>query len=76
MEAKSKFARRFDAEFKQNALALVQSGRSISEVARELGCSTWSLGRWIAAKRNGGTLTEPKNPGRRNARTAGKPALA
>jgi len=60
MEAKSKFARRYDAEFKQNAVALVQSGRGINEVARDLGCSTWSLGRWVAAKQNGGTLTEPK----------------
>jgi transposase-like protein len=60
MESNSKFARRYDAEFKQNAVALVQSGRSISEVCRDLGCSTWSLGRWVAAKQNGGRLTEAK----------------
>ena len=60
MESNSKFAWRYDAEFKQDAVALVQSGRSISEVCRDLGCSTWSLGRWVAAKQNGGTLTEAK----------------
>lgn len=60
METNSKFARRYDAEFKRNAVALVQSGRSISEVCRDLGCSTWSLGRWVAAQHNGGELPEPK----------------
>jgi transposase len=60
METQSKFARRYDAQFKQNAVALVQSGRSISEVCRDLGCSTWSLGRWVSATQNGGRLAEPK----------------
>jgi len=59
METQSKFARRYDAEFKHNAVALVQSGRSISEVCRDLGCSNWSLGRWVDAAKNG-ALTEPK----------------
>ena len=60
METNSKFARRYDAEFKHQAVALVQSGRSISEVCRDLGCSTWSLGRWVAAQQKGGSLSEPK----------------
>ena len=60
METKSKFARRYDAEFKHNAVALVQSGRSIGEVCRDLGCSSWSLGRWVAIEKCAGTLTEPK----------------
>ncbi len=60
METQSKFARRYDAEFKQNAVALVQSGRSLSEVCRDLGCSTWSLGRWVSAAQNRGRLSEPK----------------
>lgn len=60
METISKFARRYDAEFKDNAVALVQSGRSMSEVARDLGCSTWSLERWVALKKNGGTLSQSK----------------
>jgi transposase-like protein len=60
METKSKFARRYDAEFKHNAVALVQSGRSISEVCRDLGCSSWSLGRWVNDAKKGTLLTEPK----------------
>lgn len=60
METKSKFARRFDAEFKDNAVALVQGGRRITEVARDLGCSTWSLERWVAIKKCAGHLSEPK----------------
>ncbi len=60
METQSKFARRYDAEFKRNAVALVQSGRSLSEICRDLGCSSWSLGRWVAAPKAGGGLAEPK----------------
>lgn len=60
MEDKSKFARRYDAEFKCNAVALVKTGRSISEVARDLGCSTWSLGRWVYAADHGRKLAEPQ----------------
>lgn len=60
MEQSNKFGRRYDADFKQNAVALVQSGRRIREVARDLGCSTWSLGRWVAAQQNGAPLSEPK----------------
>jgi transposase len=33
----SKFARRYDREFKDNAVALVQGGRSVTQVARDLG---------------------------------------
>lgn len=40
--------RRYDRKFKQNAVALVRSGRSITKVARDLGVSQWSLGRWGA----------------------------
>ena len=43
----TKFARRYDREFKQNAVALIQSGRSITEVSRDLGVSHWSLSRWL-----------------------------
>jgi transposase len=60
METQSKFGRRYDCEFKRNAVALVESGRSISEVCRDLGCSSWSLGRWVLAAKNGGGLAEPK----------------
>ena len=42
-----KYARRYDAEFKENA------------VAHDLGVSGWTLRRWIAARRNGTALSEP-----------------
>jgi transposase len=57
---KSRCGRRYDREFKQNAVALVRSGRSITEVARDLDVSDWSLGRWVEQARNGETPSEPK----------------
>jgi len=57
---KSRSGRRFDREFKQNAVALVCGGRTIGEVARDLGVSTWSLGRWVKGVGDGRPLTEPK----------------
>jgi transposase len=60
MEEKSKFARRYDAEFKRNAVALVKTGRTITEVAGDLGCSTWALGRWVYAAHQGRELSEPQ----------------
>lgn len=59
MERKST-GRRYDAEFKDNAVALVRSGRTISQVACDLGCGIWTLSRWVAAKRKGQPLGEPK----------------
>ena len=46
-EPNSKFARRYEREFKQNAVALVLKGRSQGEVSRDLGVSAWSLGEWV-----------------------------
>ena len=56
----TKFARRYDREFKQNAVALIQSGRSITEVSRDLGVSHWSLSRWLKDAQCGLSLSEPK----------------
>lgn len=42
--------RRFDKEFKQSAIALVREGRTITEVARDLGISQSALSRWLDAK--------------------------
>ncbi|MGH9643708.1 MAG: transposase [Terriglobales bacterium] len=57
----SRFARRYDREFKENAVALIQSsGRSVTEVSRELGVSYWSLSRWLKEAQNGQALGEPK----------------
>jgi transposase-like protein len=56
----SKYARRYDREFKEQAVALIQSGRSISEVSRDLGVSHWSLSRWLKDTQNGQWLREVK----------------
>jgi putative transposase len=55
-----KSGRRYDREFKENAVALVRGGRSATEVARDLGVSTWSLNRWVALIKAGAAPTEPK----------------
>jgi transposase-like protein len=55
-----KSGRRYDAEFKQNAVDLVlQEGRQQTEVARNLGISGWALSCWIKQAK-GGSLREPK----------------
>lgn len=56
----SKFARRYDRDFKQDAVALIQSGRSVSEVSRDLGVSTWSLRYWLKQSQSAQSLHEPK----------------
>src|SRR5258708_2069184 len=44
MEAyRSKFARRYDREFKENAVALVQSGRTITRGSSWTAARTWTL---------------------------------
>lgn len=52
--------RRYDREFKNNAVALVRSGRTVTDVARDLGVSKWSLGRWVEQAKAGQVLSEPK----------------
>jgi transposase-like protein len=42
-----KCGQRYDREFKRDAVALVKSGRTITEVALDLGVSHWSLARWV-----------------------------
>ena len=51
--------RRYDREFKQNAVALVFDGRSPVEVSRDLGVSIWSLRQWIKKAKAGQAPTEP-----------------
>ena len=60
MNSNSRTGRRYDREFKNNAVALVRSGRTVTEVARDLGVSQWSLGRWVEQAKAGQTLSEPK----------------
>lgn len=51
--------RKFDEDFKQGAVQLVtETGKSIAEVARDLGVNEGTLGNWCAkarAERDGGT---------------------
>lgn len=39
-------AKRYSEVFKQEALALIDAGRSRSQVSRDLGVSIWTLGQW------------------------------
>jgi transposase len=49
----SKYTKRYSEEFKRDAIALVaSSGRTVTEVARELGISSESLRSWVK-KANG-----------------------
>src|SRR5688500_16000945 len=52
--------RRYDREFKENAVALVRGGRTIAAMARDLNVSKWSLGHWVRAVERGTTMSEPK----------------
>jgi transposase len=45
--AKSKFAKRYPAEFHRQMVELVRAGRRISELSREFGCSEWAIHRWV-----------------------------
>ncbi len=56
----SRTGRRYDREFQNNAVALVRSGRTVTEVARDQGVSKWSLGRWVEQAKTGQALSEPK----------------
>jgi len=52
-ETHSRYARRYDREFKENAVALVESGKEIKEVARGLGILHWSLKEWCKRAKAG-----------------------
>jgi len=59
-EWKRRCGRRFDAEFKAQAVELFNgSGKPMSVVARELGVSVWSLARWKKLFEGGLLLSEP-----------------
>ena len=57
---RNRSGRRYDREFKNNAVALVRGGRTITEVARDLGVSKCSLGHWVRRAEEGQLLSEPK----------------
>lgn len=58
---RSKCGRRYDAQFRKDAVALVGSGRPYTKVAAELGISTSALKRWLeeAAARQAPAATPP-----------------
>ena len=60
MQKNEACGRRYDREFKDNAVGLVRGGRSISQVSRDLGVSQWSVGRWVQAANGGQAQREPK----------------
>jgi transposase-like protein len=53
--------RRFSHQFKAEAVQLVlQSGRPIAEIARELAINEGTLGNWVNAWRNGNPVPDPE----------------
>lgn len=46
--------RQYDEQFKRDAVALLESGRSATQLARELGISQWNLRDWKRLFGNGG----------------------
>jgi len=56
---KKKCGRRYDREFKADAVALIRRGNTIAEVARDLGVAQWTLCRWLKDLEGGKTLSEP-----------------
>jgi|SRR5882724_3907794 len=56
----TKSGRRYDAEFKANAVSLVLAGRSYQAVAQDLGVSSWSLRVWHQRHQKGQALTQSK----------------
>ncbi len=63
MESKHQSWKRYDDEFKRNAVELLEtSGRPIAEVAGDLGIPYKTLERWRAKYRRDRTLPAPKAP--------------
>jgi transposase-like protein len=51
---KSTRRRYYDEQFKRDAVALLESGRSATQLSRELGISLWNLRDWKRLFGNGG----------------------
>jgi transposase len=45
--AKSKMANRYTPEFRQQMVELVRAGRQPKQLAKEFGCSHWSIKTWV-----------------------------
>jgi transposase len=59
-EQKRNCRRRYDRQFKEDAVALVRSGRLQAQVARDLGVSAGVLSAWVLQDATGRALCEPK----------------
>ena len=73
--------RRYDREFKNNAVALVRSARTVTDVARDLGVSKWPPGRPAArplgrAGRGRTDVQRAEDAERRDSATARNPPVA
>lgn len=44
-------AKRYDDEFRENAVKLVKSGRSVLSVAKDLGIAEMTLRKWLASEK-------------------------
>ena len=54
-KSKQKVGVRYTPEFRRQMVELVRAGRKASELAREFGVTSWSIGRWVAqANRDAG----------------------
>jgi transposase len=59
----SKFGRRFDEDFKRDAVRMLEtSSRSLQQLSQELGVSLWSLKRWKTLYGKGDSALGP-SPG-------------
>ena len=57
-----KAGKRYDEEFRREAVSLLKAGRSATQLSRELGVSAWSLKQW--KKRYGAGVAAAEAPGR------------
>lgn len=46
-KSKSKVGVRYTPEFRGQIVELINAGRKVSELAREFGCTPWSIMRWV-----------------------------
>jgi transposase len=66
-KSKSKFAVRYPPEFRRQLVELVRAGRTPSQLAKEFGCTSWSIARWVqqaerdAGRGDGGLTSDEKH---------------
>lgn len=59
-QRRNKSGRRYDVDFKENAVKLVKSGRAFKEVAEDLGVSSWTIRMWVKRFDRGEELNQRK----------------